>query len=300
MTTLGTQGRDAYGFVARDKGFFAEAGIEVDIQPGQAGDYNHRMIRSGRAQVTIVDAAGALVRYGSGRDTSFQILAAIHQQTLLSIVSLEASGITNAHALQGRTLATVKGAAPEILFPAYARLAEIDATKVSWQYGSAPQLNSYLAAGRVDGIGIYLVGQPGVAAAAKRSVSALPYSEYLRDLFGGVVVAQKETIADNPDLLRRFVQALLRGAEYAVEHPDEAGRILAEAVKGQDVRLAAEELRLMRPYVIPASGAPVGTMEEERVVRSVALLQSVGLLPGGANPELPRQVVNVNIAGSLR
>ncbi|WP_422769997.1 ABC transporter substrate-binding protein [Plantactinospora sp. WMMC1484] len=300
MTTLGTQGRDAYGFVARDKGFFAEVGIEVDIQPGQAGDYNHQMIRSGQAQVTVVDAAGALVRYGSGRDTSFQILAAIHQQTLLSIVSLEASGITNAHALPGRTLATVKGAAPEVLFPAYARLAGIDASKVSWQYGSAPQLNSYLAAGRVDGIGIFLVGQPGVAAAAKRPVSALPYSEYLRDLFGGVVVAQKETITGNPDLLRRFVRALLRGAEYAVAHPEEAGRILAGAVKGQDARLAAEELRLMRPYVIPASGAPVGTMEEERVVRSVALLQSVGLLPGGANPELPRQVVDVDFAGSLR
>lgn len=301
VTTLGTQGRDAYGFVAKSKGFFADAGIEVDIEPGQAGDYNHQMIRSGRAQFTVVDAAGALVRYGKAKDpdTSFQIIAAIHQSTLLSIVSLQAAGITSPRSLEGRTLATVKGAAPEVLFPAYARLAEIDAKRITWQYGQASQLNTLVASGRVDGIGIFLVGKPSVEAAAKGPASELPYSDYLRDLFGGVVVTQKETIAGNPDLVRRFTRALLKGAAYAVDNPEEAGGILAKAVPGQDAGLAAAELKLMRNYVIPASGAPVGVIAEERVVRSVGLLQGVGLLPDGSVPTLPRRVVNFDIADGV-
>ncbi|MGI5213832.1 ABC transporter substrate-binding protein [Plantactinospora sp. CA-290183] len=298
VTTLGTQGRDSYAFVADAKGYFAEAGVEVDIQPGKAGDYNHQMLKSGQAQFTVVDASGALVRYGTGADTGFQIVGAIHQSTLLSVVSLEGSGINSPRDLEGRILATVKGAAPEVLFPAYARLAGIDRSKVTWQYGGAEQLNAYLASKRADGIGIFLVGKPGVAAAAKEPVSHLGYSDYMRDLFGGVVVTQRETIGRNPDLVRRFTTALLKGLDYAVRNPEEAGQILAQRVPGQKANLAAAELQLMRPYVVPASGAPVGAVDETRVAKSVALLQSVGLVPPGANPDLPRQLVNFDLVPS--
>ncbi|MFY1673902.1 ABC transporter substrate-binding protein [Plantactinospora sp. WMMB334] len=286
--------------MANAKGFFAEAGLEVEIEPGRAGDYNHTAIRSGKAQFTVVDAAGALVRYGKAEDpdTTFQIVGAVHQSTPLSIVSLQEAGITTPRSLEGRTLATVKGAAPAALFPAYARLAGIDEKKIRWQYGQASGLNTLLASGRVDGIGIFLFGKPGVEdAAANRPASVLPYSDYLRDLFGGVVVVQKELVAKDPDLVRRFTAALFKGAAYAVDHPGEAGGILAQAVPGQDAKLAAAELTLMRNYVIPASGAPVGAIGEERMVRGVGVLQAAGLLPDGSAASLAGQVVNFDIVG---
>jgi NitT/TauT family transport system substrate-binding protein len=297
LTTFGSQGRDAYAYVAVAKGFFTEAGIEVDVQPGKAGDYNHQILASGQAQFATVDASGALIRYARGADRSFQILAAIHQRTLISIIAMASSGIRWPKDLEGKTLGTAPGAVPQTVFPAYAKLAGIDASTVTWQNAAPEQLNGLVASGRIHGAGLFLVGQPGVEAAANGAKAVvLPYSDYITDLYGAVLVTSKNLIAGNPDLVRRFTTALLNGLEYAVSHPEEAGEILHEVVPAQNPKVAAAELTLMKPYVIAGPDRPIGLIEPVRVTQSVAILGSVGLLPTGSNPDLPGEIVNFDIA----
>jgi NitT/TauT family transport system substrate-binding protein len=73
---------------------------------------------------------------------------------------------------------------------------------------------------------------------------------------------------------------LMRGLEYAVEHPEEAGELLVAADPTQDAELAAAELTLMAPYVLPVAGNPVGVLHPDRVTRAASLLQSTGAMPG--------------------
>ena len=297
LTTFGSQGRDSYAYVAVEKGFFTEVGIEVDVQPGKAGDYNHQILASGKAQFACVDASGALIRYANGADTSFQILGAVHQTTLISIIALASSGIRTPKDLEGKTLGTAPGAVPQTVFPAYAKLAGIDGSKVTWQNAAPEQLNGLVAAGRIHGAGLFLVGQPGVEAAANGAKAVvLPYSDYITDLYGAVVIAPKSITADNPDLARRFTTALFKGLDYAVNHPGEAGEILHKKIPAQNPKVAAAELALMKPYVTTGPDVPIGSVDPARVAQSVAILGAVGLLPIGANPDLPRQLVNFDIA----
>jgi NitT/TauT family transport system substrate-binding protein len=292
LTTFGTQGRDCYAYVAAEKGFFAEAGIDVEIQPGKAGDYNHQVLASGKAQFATVDASGALVRYANGADTSFQILAAVHQSTLVSIIAMDGTGIAGPRDLEGKTLGSATGAVPQTLFPAYARLAGVEPDTVSWQSAAPEQLPGLLVAGKVHGVGLFIVGRPGVeAAAGGRKTVALAYSDFMSDLYGAVLVAPKKLITGNPDLTRRFTGALLKGLDFAVNNPREAGQILARRVPSQAASIAAAELELMKPYVT-AAGEAVGRLDPARMARSVALLQSVGLVPDGSNPNVLIEIVN--------
>jgi NitT/TauT family transport system substrate-binding protein len=301
LTTFGSQGRDAYSYVAAEKGFFAEAGIDVDIQPGKAGAFNHQQLVAGKADFATVDAAGAMVRYATGADISFAVLAAVHQLTLVGIVTLEGGRISTPTDLAGKTLGTIKGAVPETLFPAYAKLAGFDARSVRWRYAADPAaLNTLLAAGSIDGAGLFVVGTPGVeaaAAAAKKPAKALvlPYSQYLTDLYGAVLIAQRSTIDANPDLVRRFTTGLLRGLEYAVTNPQEAGEIMAKRA-GQKAPVAAREMELSKPYVIAAGASKVGVLDEARVARMVASLEGNGLIPQGSNPTLPGKLVRFDLA----
>jgi len=107
----------------------------------------------------------------------------------------------------------------------------------------------------------------------------LPYSEYMGDLFGTVLVTPKALLASNPDVVRRFTGALLRGLVYGLEHPEEAGVFLHNAEPAQDAALGAEEMRLMRAYALPGRGERVGSLNPPRVERAIALLRSVGLIP---------------------
>jgi NitT/TauT family transport system substrate-binding protein len=285
LTSFGVSGRESYPWVAKAKGFFADAGLDVTIRAGAAGDSNHQLLGSGKAHFAAVDSSGAFVRYGRGTDRSFHIVAAIHQATLLSIVTLDDRGITGPHDLAGRRLAAATGSAPRTLFPAYAKLANIDTAKISWVESAPAQLTPLLTAGKVDGIGLFAVGAPGVEKAAGRKAVVLTYSTYINDLFGNVLVTPKSLARSNPDLVRRFAGAMMRGLLYAVDHPDECGAILHAAEPSQDPLLAAQELHMMRSYSVPQPGQTVGVLDPARVARTVAVLQAVDLVPSAFPPD---------------
>jgi NitT/TauT family transport system substrate-binding protein len=173
------------------------------------------------------------------------------------------------------------------LFPTYARLAHIDAGKVHWTNGDPQQLPAWLASGQVDAIGQFVVGAPSIQkAAGGRETFTLPYSDYIGDLPGNVLITQTALNAGRPDVVHRFTTATMKGLAYAIAHPAEAGRILHQAQPTSDPSTAAAELTLMASYVNSAStGFPVGALNSPRIARGIAILAGSGLIPSGLAPE---------------
>jgi NitT/TauT family transport system substrate-binding protein len=286
VTAFGTFGREAYAWVAKDKGYFAEAGIEVTIVPGSAGETNLNILRAGRADFAVIDYSGALVRAGTGKFRDMRCVAALGDQTQVALMGMADRGIRNPADLAGRKIGQVAGAVPKTLFPAYARLAGFDPSHVQWLEGfSAAQLPAVLAAGRVDAIGQFPPGLPGVqAAVGKRPVTVLPYSHYLSDLYGNVLVASTALLARDPGLVTRFTGALVKGLTYAVGHPDEAGRIMHRYVSTTRAETAAAELAILGQYVSASTGGRPAGFDKTKVARGIALIQSLGLIPASFDP----------------
>ena len=103
------------------------------------------------------------------------------------------------------------------LFETYANLAGFDADKVEIQHAPPQELASLLATGAVDVIGQFAVGEPLIETTAGEEAILLPYSEYLTDLYGVVLYTATETATENPDLVRRFTSALMRGLRVREE-----------------------------------------------------------------------------------
>lgn len=284
LTAFGAVGRDAFAWVAQEKGYFKEAGLDVTIQLGAATGENLKGLAAGQAQFANLDLIGAWILAGKGDFKDFRTIAAIHQQSLVSIVTLEGSGITSPKDLEGKKVGAATGSVNQLLFPAYAKLAGIDATKVQWVNAQPPQLPALLAGGQVQALSTFLIGSKGIekAAGGKKSV-ILPYSKYLGDLYGNGIITTTKTAKENPDLARRFRDASLKALKYTIEHPDEAAQILKKAQPAADITAAVGEITLMTPYV--SSGAAIGAMDQERVARAIATLQAGGLIPAGLTPD---------------
>lgn len=291
LTGFALRGQESYMYVAVEKGFFREAGLSVDIKAGAGTGENLKLLLGGKVDFAIVDLTGALIEYGGPNKTrGFTVVAAIHQSTLSCIMALDGSGISSPRDLAGRSIGYQPGGVNFTLFPVYAKLAGIDATKVRWVTVAPAQLPTLLAAGKVDAITQLVVGKPAVQNAAKgRKPVTLPYSDYLTDPYGNALAVSTATARDKPDLVRRFRDAMLRGLTYAMDHPDEAGEIFAKRVKGYPAEVAAEETALLAPYVHTADGGPLGGIDASRVARGVALLQSGGVISG---PIAPDEVVS--------
>ncbi|WP_213010394.1 ABC transporter substrate-binding protein [Paractinoplanes toevensis] len=271
-TGFGAVGRDAFIWVARDKGYFAEARIEVDIQKGTGNVPNLTMLKANEAQFAAMDFAGAELLAGQRKFTDWRAVAAIHQQTLVSIMTTADTGITKPTDLKGRTVATATGSVSEVLFPAYAKLAGLDPASVTIQGTQPTALNGLMAQRRVDAISTFLLSRKALETTSKKSVTVLPYSDYLKNLYGNVIVTQAGLIGSDRDLVQRFTTAAPKGLRYTLDHPQEAAEILNRAEPTAAIPAAVGEIEAMKPYA-----EPLGRLDQKRVTDGLAELQAGGL-----------------------
>jgi NitT/TauT family transport system substrate-binding protein len=229
-TSFGTFGRDAFVYVAIEKGYFRDAGFDVSVVPGLGTD-NARLVASGQIDYAGSETLGNIVGRVSG-GFPVKIVAITSQSTQAAIATLADSGITTPKGLEGKTLADLPASIVIRLFPFYAKRAGIDASKVNIVPGTPQTLPSLL-----------------VKAAGGRKVRTFKYSQYLKGLLGNAIVTTDERVRTKPDEVRRFTRALLKGLNYAVQNPGESGYILQKHVPLADPVAAANELRILKFFV---------------------------------------------------
>jgi NitT/TauT family transport system substrate-binding protein len=244
-TSFGQFGRDAFVYVAIEKGFFEEQNLSVSVVPGLGTD-NARLLAAGQIDYSGSEIMGNMVGRVVG-SFPVKIVAVTSQATQAAIATLVEKGIATPKALEGKTLADLPASIVIRLFPFFAKRAGIDAAKVNIVPGTPQTLPSLLATGRADAIGQFTVGVPTlVAAAGGRQVRTFKYSQYLKGLLGNGIVTTDERIRTRPDEVRRFTRAILKGLNYAVQNPGEAGFIMKKYVPIADAAAAGKELRILK------------------------------------------------------
>ncbi len=248
-TSFGNFGRDAYVYVAIEKGYFEKAGFDVKVTAGTGSVDNIKLVAAGRLDYTPVDI-GALMVTRANEGLPVRAVAVVHQNTMSSIFTLDETGVATPKELEGTTLADSPASTVRVLFPLYAKNAGIDPSKVTWRDAAPPALPALLASRQVDGIGQFSVGLPLVAkAAGGKKIRSFKYAKVLPRLLGIGIVASDEKIRSNPGEVRAFTRALLRGLQYAIDNPGETGYILKKYQPLADPVVAAQELRIMKFFV---------------------------------------------------
>lgn len=293
VDSVGGAGRDGYAYVARRDGFFEQEGLEVEIQPGSGTGENLKNLISGKAQFSALDGTGGIIAAGKTHSTNKMIML-VHPQTLASIITMDPT-IGNFGDLEGRKIAMNAGGVNDLLFPALAKVAGFDASKVTIERtkGVGP-LVSALAGCQVAAVSTFLVQQPQIEAAAKQhpcpgweaNASVLPYGNVMSGTIGTAIWASDAIIAKDPDLVKRFQRAMKRGLEFSAKHENFEATAAAvnQSVPGTSIDSALGEIRTVGPY-IAQTGPELGTLTRSQVAKVIALLGQNKLLPNPVTPE---------------
>ena len=127
--------------------------------------------------------------------------------------------------------------------------------------------------GAMDYIGAWIVNQPRLLEEKGfMNWVAFRFSDWGWDGYGDVTVVRRETLDENPDLVRRFLAAQTAGLNYLLENPDASADI---AVKyGIDAQLTREQalrrFELQEALVIGSDDLPVSHMSADRWNTQVA------------------------------
>ncbi|MBI2881797.1 MAG: ABC transporter substrate-binding protein [Candidatus Tectomicrobia bacterium] len=217
-------------FVARDKGYYAEEGLEVDIIGGKGSGLAVKSVATGTANMGMADA-GTVVA-GRSQGLKVRMVGMFFDRSPMVIFVLKGSGIKGPKDLPGRTLAAPVASAPRVLFPAFARANGISVDSVKWLTTVPAVLPITLATKQVEGIADFSTAWPNFERAAREKgleLEMIRYADHGLDIFGLSLISGDKWIQNNPKLLKAFLKGTYRGIRWVIKDPSDGINILLKS-----------------------------------------------------------------------
>jgi NitT/TauT family transport system substrate-binding protein len=99
------------------------------------------------------------------------------------------------------------------------------------------------------------------------------------------IFANTQYMKDNPDVIRNFIAASLKGWSFALDHPDKAIKDLKQVFPEMNEKVATAELAAITPLFCSGGAKYIGKAEDALWVKTQELLSEVKLLPAGQDPK---------------
>jgi NitT/TauT family transport system substrate-binding protein len=271
-------------YVAIEKGFYAEEGLDVSLDYGFENDYLKLvgtdelqfMVGSGD-QAVLGRAQGLPIRYVMNWYTKYPIV----------VFAKPEAGITRPEDLRGKTIG-IPGpfGASYVAFRALleaGNLSEADVKLESIGFTQAAAISE----DKVDAAVDYAVSGPVVLKLQGTDTTIIALDQYLAIPANGLITNEK-TLTEQPELVQKMVRASLRGVQYTLEHPDEAFEIALKFVPeaGGENRAANRAVfDAVLDFWQPRPDVPLGATTPEEWKNVAELMQRIGLVDTVVDPE---------------
>jgi ABC-type nitrate/sulfonate/bicarbonate transport system substrate-binding protein len=234
-------------FVAQEKGYFQENGLEVEIiQPGEV--YAEQAVSGGAAdfgvsfqeQLTLARADGVPI----------VSIAAIIQHNTSGFASRADLGIESPSDWEGLRYGSYGNPFEE---PTLRVLMECDGGHFDQleivDTGFADPL-ALLDEEQIDLAWIFYAWQGTQAELEGIDLDIVMMKDWfdcIPDYYTPVFIASEQTIQEHPEVVRAFLDAISRGYTFAIDHPDEAASILLNAAPELDEELVRNSQAWLSP-----------------------------------------------------
>jgi len=282
-----TQGQFAGYYVAEEKGFYDEAGLDVEIKPGGPDIAPPQVIAGGGADVVVDWMPSALASREKG--VPLVNIAQPFKKSGMMLTCRKETGITEPAEFKGKTLGV-------------------------WFFGNEYPFLSWMSKlgipteGGADGVTVVKQGFNVDPLIQKQAdcISTMTYNEYWQVIDAGIPESElvvfkyedqgvatledglyvlEENLQDPAvvDKMARFVKASMKGWDYARENPEEAAGIVLEndetgaQTEKHQARMVGEIVKLLGEE---GSAGALDTADAERTVQT--------LLGGGSDPVITK------------
>lgn len=261
-------------YVADAKGYFKEAGLEVTFDYSSETD-GMALVGANEIQFSLASGEQAPLARAAGLPVVY--VFAWWRDYPVAVAALKDQGIRTPADLKGKKIGL-----PGLYGANYigliallnnAGLKEEDVTLDSIGYNQVEALVS----GRVDAVVIYANNEPIQLARQGYEVDVIRVADYVHLVSNGLVT-NETTIAQNPDLVERMTQAVLRGVASTINNPDEAFTICTQYVEGLTGEQQVVQREIMQASIEFWKAEKLGVSDQQAWENMQAVLLDMGLL----------------------
>lgn len=268
-------------YVAQEKGYFEEAGLEVEIvQPPEDGA--EALVASGKADFGVSFQDTMAPALAGENALPITAVAALVQHNTSGIISRAGEGMDTPKGLEGKKYATWDAPVEKAMLKNVVESDGGDFSKVELVPSTVTDEVSALTSHSVDAIWIFY-GWAGVAtevAGLKTDYFAFRDINPVFDYYTPVVISNNHFLSEHPDTAKAFLNALKKGYEDAIADPDKAAEILLSAAPELDPELTlASQKWLSKEY--KADVSQWGYIDPDRWNAFYEWLNENNLVEGG-------------------
>jgi NitT/TauT family transport system substrate-binding protein len=216
-------------YLGKQKGFFSSRNIELTLEAGQGGAAIVPGVVSGQFQFGFSNVTSLLIARERGlplKVVSNGVASTGKDKADYSGVVVRDDSIETAADLAGKRVAvnTLKNIGDSTI-RASVRKAGGDPSSIRFVELAFPDMPAALEAGRVDAIWVV---EPFLSAAIGQGgrMVASNYVDTAPDLTVAVYFTSEQLTRSDPELVKRFTEAMTESLAYADAHPDEARQVL--------------------------------------------------------------------------
>ena len=276
--------------VAREKGFYEEAGLSVDILP-YSDSSSTALLAAGAADFAYMTSLGFMSARAGGADI-VALWATMQHEAGRLVYNSNNDAISRPADLEGKTYAGFGSAWEEALISTMIETdggtAEYDTVTLgtgAYEALASGAVDFTLEVATWEGVNSDLLG---------REQSHFTYADYgVPDQQTGYIGTRSEVLEAQPELVRAMMQATQQGYTWAADHPQEAAKILIAAGDFQNPELVRGSMEVIVDGDYLRDGdTPVGQIDPDRFATMARFLFDSGVLKGqgGAALEWPGDV----------
>jgi NitT/TauT family transport system substrate-binding protein len=269
------EGPAAPYFVAIDKGYYKQEGLNVSIDPGSGSVEGINRVASGAYELGFADI-NSLIKYRDNpRNLPVKAIMMVYDTPAFSIVSLKKNGIASPKDLEGKVLGAPAADGAYAQWPIFVQANGIDRSKVKIENIGFPVREPMLAQGKVDAItGFWFSSYMNLKANGVKDdeIVVLHMRDYGVDLYGNVIIANPDFMRFNPKAAAGFVRATIRGIQDTVKNPEAAidSMMKRNPIAKREVELERLKLSLQKNFVTPdVQKNGLGAVDVKRLERSI-------------------------------
>lgn len=228
LTNYTFHGRHSPYFVGLEKGFYKDAGFDIDIQPATGSGFVISAIEGGKADYGMADASTVVQAIAKGANV--KAFAVFMDVTTSGLASRKP--YPTPQSLKDATIAAGLTDSARVILPIIFRQHKLDPDSVNWEAADPGVYFSLLLSGQVDLFTASIDGDfpalKKVASQQGQEVHFSSFGDWGYDVFGYFLIAHADSLDQDPDGAKAFAAATVKSVKYAIDNPEETAEIMVK------------------------------------------------------------------------
>src|SRR5690349_9549225 len=247
-------GRHAPWYAALAEAYSAAEGLDVSIIPSQGTAQTIQAVEAGTANIAFVDVPSVVIARANG--SKLKMVAVNYQKAPYAIFSLSTgANITQPKQLEGLNLGSGAGSFTPKIIQGFMAQQGLDPAKLTISNVAPPARATTLMSGQIPAIEFFVMAKPGLEAGAKGAnaeLRTLLLADHGLDLYSNGIAVTDDYLAKNPDVVKRFVRAALKGWKFTLDNPDKAAADQIKYIAALKPDVIVAEIKVVADLAVTA------------------------------------------------